>query len=221
MVGLSLSKHSNAVISIDLKEINGDKILHMVRHATRFSSATVVKSKHKDEIVKAIFQHWIVLFGPPNQILSDNGGEFNMNIFVRSTAGEPPWSNGITERHNAILGNMISKLLLDESSKYPIETIVAWAVSAKNALHNCYGYSPNKLVFGKNPNFPSVLIDNPPALEGQTSSEIIANYLNAMHAARVGFIKSEACEKLRRAIRAKTRTATSLIYEPGDIVYFK
>ena len=231
MVGLSLSKHFNDVISIDLKEINGDKILHMVHHATRFSSATVVKSKHKDEIVKAIFQHWIVLFGPPNQILSDNGGEFNnellremsdqLNIFVRSTAGEPPWSNGITERHNAILGNMISKLLLDESSKYPIETIVAWAVSAKNALHNCYGYSPNKLVFGKNPNFPSVLIDNPPALEGQTSSEIIANYLNAMHAARVAFIKSEACEKLRRAIRAKTRTATSLIYEPGDIVYFK
>ena len=42
-----------------------------------------------------------------------------------------------------------------------------------------------------------------------------------MHAALAAFIKSEACEKLRRALRAKTRTATSLIYEPGDIVYFK
>ena len=38
---------------------------------------------------------------------------------------------------------MISKLLLDESNKYPIETIVAWTVSAKNALHDCYGSSPN------------------------------------------------------------------------------
>ena len=85
-------------------------------------------------------------------------------------------------------------------------------------MHNCYGYTPNQLVFGKNPNFLSVLIDNPPALEDQTSSEIIANHLNAMHAARTAFIKSEACEKLRRAIRAKTRTATSLIYEPEDIV---
>ena len=87
---------------------------------------------------------------------------------------------------------MISKLLLDESNKYPIEIIVAWAVSAKNALHNCYGYSPNQLVFGKNPNFTSVLIDNPPALEGQTPSEIIANHLNVMHAAGAAFIKSEA-----------------------------
>ena len=44
----------------------------MVDHDTMFISAAVIKSKHKEEIVKAIFQHWIVLFGPPNKILSDN-----------------------------------------------------------------------------------------------------------------------------------------------------
>ena len=122
VVGLSLSKHFN-VISMDLKEINGHKILHMVDHAKRFSSAAVIKSKHKEETVKAIFQHWIVLFGPPNKLLSYDGGQFNnellremsdqLDIFVMSTPGEFPWSSGITERHNTILGNMISKLLLD------------------------------------------------------------------------------------------------------------
>ena len=48
-----------------------------------------------------------------------------LNIFVMSTTGESLWSNGITEGHNVILGNMISKLLLDETNKYPIEIIVA------------------------------------------------------------------------------------------------
>ena len=38
--------------------------------------------------------------------------------------------HGITERHNVIFGNLISKLLLDENNKYPTEIIVAWAVSA-------------------------------------------------------------------------------------------
>ena len=38
-----------------------------------------------------------------------------------STAGESPWSNGITERHNAILGNMISKLLLDKIINIPLK----------------------------------------------------------------------------------------------------
>ena len=102
MVGLSLSKNFNDVISMDFKEINSHEILHLVDHATHYSSAAVVKSKHKEEIVKTIFQHWIVLFGPPYQILSDNRGEFNnellremsnqLNIFVISTAGESPWS---------------------------------------------------------------------------------------------------------------------------------
>ena len=77
------------------------------------------------------------------------------------------WSNGITEKHKMILRNMKSKVLLDKSNKHPIEIIVAWPSVPKNALHNCYGYSPSQIVFGKNPNFPLVLIDNQLVLEGQ------------------------------------------------------
>ena len=39
---------------------------------------------------------------------------YHMNILIKSTAGEPPWSNGITERNNVILGNMKSNLMLDK-----------------------------------------------------------------------------------------------------------
>ena len=45
VVGLPLSKHFNDVISMDPKEINSHKILHIVDHATCFSSAAVLKSK--------------------------------------------------------------------------------------------------------------------------------------------------------------------------------
>ena len=72
-----------------------------------------------------------------------------LNIFVRSTASESPWSNGMTERDNAILGNKASELLIDESNEYPIEIIVAWALTVKSALHSCYGYSPYQPVFVK------------------------------------------------------------------------
>ena len=95
VVGFSLSRDFNAVISVDLKEINGFEILHLIDHATSYSAATIVKSKQKEEIVKAIFKIWITLFGPPNEILSDNGGEFNndilrdfsdqLNILIRTT----------------------------------------------------------------------------------------------------------------------------------------
>ena len=143
-----------------------------------------------------------------------------LNVLIRTTPGESPWSNGITERYNAILGKMINKQLIDDSNNYSVDITVAWAVSAKNALHYYYGFSPNQLEFSKNLNFPSVLIDKPPALEGKIISEIITNHLNTMHAAHKAFIEAEASEKLRRAIKAKT-VSTGIIYQPGDIVYYK
>lgn len=51
-----------------------------------------------------------------------------------------------------ILGQMIRMIMLDISNDYPMEVIVAQAVSAKNVLHNCYGFSPKQLAFGQNPN---------------------------------------------------------------------
>ena len=57
------------------------------------------------------------------------------------------------------------------------------------------------MVFGKNPNLPSILIDRPPALEGVSSSDIVVDNLNAMLNARKAYVESESSEKLRRALR--------------------
>ena len=101
VVGLSLAKEFNDVIAMNLKPLNNIHILHLIDLSTRYSSAVVIRSKHKDVIVKNILQHWIALFGAPNKILSDNRGEFqelqdmseNLNIEIMTTAAESPWSN--------------------------------------------------------------------------------------------------------------------------------
>ena len=74
---------------------------------------------------------------------------------------------------------MVTKIVAE--TKCLLEIALAWAVNAKNSLHNVYGYSPNQLVFGRNSNLPSVINDKPPALEGTTSSEVVAKNLNALH----------------------------------------
>ena len=60
-----------------------------------------------------------------------------------------------------------------------------------------------------------------PVLKGKTNSEFIANNLNAMRAACQVFFESETSQKLRRAMKAKTRVSTAVVYQPGDLVYFK
>ena len=139
-----------------------------------------------------------------------------LSTHVLSTAAESPWQNGITERHNAIISNMVDRILEDVNCS--IEVALAWA---KDSLKNVFGYSPNQLVFGKNPNLPTVIESEPPALEGVSSSKLIVDHLNCIYTARKAFIESEASDKLRRALLQKTRTATSLVYAVGDLVYYK
>ena len=91
-----------------------------------------------------------------------------LNTHVLSTAAESSWQSGITERHNAIISNMVDRILEDVNCS--IEVALAWVLNAKNSLKNVFGYSPNQLVFGKNPNLPTAIGSEPPALEGVSSS---------------------------------------------------
>ena len=230
VVGFSLGTYFNETVSMDIKEIDSIKVLHMIDHATRYSVAVKLSSKESAEILKVVFKFWIAYFGTPDAFLTDNGREFNnqsfrdmaqnLNIVVRTTAAQSPWSNGLNERHNAILAESVKKTI--EDAKCNFDIALAWAVSAKNTLHSVEGgYSPNQLVFGRNPNLPSFLNDKLPALEGVSISEVVANNLNAMHAARKAFIENESSEKLRRAVRHQIRPAVAQTYQNGDLVLFK
>ena len=64
VVGFSLSKDFRDVISMDLKEINGHKILGIIDLATCFCAAIIVKTKHKEEKVKAVFNIRLHYFDP-------------------------------------------------------------------------------------------------------------------------------------------------------------
>ena len=156
-----------------------------------------------------------------NRVKTDDMREMNEKLGVETvtTAAESPFSNGICERHNAILFESMSKTL--EDTKCEPELALAWALSAKNALQNKNGFSPNQLVFGHNVNLPTVLTDLPPALEPTTSSDIIRANLNAMHSARANYIKAESSEKIRRALRHKTRTYADEIFNIGEKVFYK
>ena len=197
---MSLSKDSNNTVAIALKQYGQKYILHIIDLATRYSNAALINSRHKDVVVENIIRMWVNSYGVPDKILTDNGGEFNnegsrdmsenLNTEVLATAAESPWSNGISKRHNAVIDK------IKDESDVSTEVALACAINAKNSLHNVYGFSPSQLVFGRNTNLPSVLNDKLPALGGHTSSEVVANHLNAEYETCKAFIECEASEKI-------------------------
>ena len=101
---------------------------------------------------------------------------------MKTTGAESPWSNRVVEKQNGIISNIMEKVLPNVGCS--LKVALAWCLSAKNALLNSYGYSPNQLVFSYNPNFLSVSENKLPALEGITSNELVASHFNALHSAR-------------------------------------
>ena len=89
VVSMPLANDFNDVVAMDLKFVivNNRKytILHLTDAFTRFSTASVVSSKHKEVIVATIMKQWVATFGKPKSLFSDNGGEFN-NELLRDVA---------------------------------------------------------------------------------------------------------------------------------------
>ena len=60
-------------------------------------------------------------------------------------------------------------------------------------------------MFGRNPNYPNKLTNNPPALETEVSSITVAENLKAMNNAQNAFIQAERSKKIKRARHLDTR----------------
>ena len=141
-------------------------------------------------------------------------------INVATTGAEAPWSNGLVERHNLVISEMLHKILCEEKCNF--ELALLWAISTKNSLQNVHGFSPFQLALGQNPKLPTVISDNPQLLSGsECASKIFLENLTALHAAREAFIKAENSSKIRCALNNNIRSYVDNVYLSGDSVYYK
>ena len=229
IVSMPLSSKFNECVAMDLKVWGNKYFLVMIDIATRYCAAVVICNKNPDTIIRNVFIHWISIFGAPKSFFSDNGGGVNnhamrtlgekFNITMKTTAAQSPWSNGVCERKNAVIGDSVRKIVDEE--KCCVEIALAWTISARNSLANNHGFSPNQLVFGENPNLPSVYHDKAPAMNQNCPSDLVRQNLNAMHKARQEFIKCESSEKVKRALRHNIRACDSEEIDIGHSVFYK
>ena len=143
-VGLPVASSFQKCIGMDLKF---RILLHFIDHATRLSVPGFVKSKETEVILKSQIQ----IYGAPEKFLTDNDGEFAnsnfidmaecMNVTVKVTAAQSPFSNGLVARHNSIITDMMDKVL-EESHHLDMDLTLTWCLNAKNSLANVHGFSP-------------------------------------------------------------------------------
>ena len=229
VVAMNMANDFNQLLSVDLKIWKDKYILYMIDVFTRFTVGEIIYNKQPETIVKTIMRQWIKYFGIMGGLISDNGGEFTSHLMndVTSqlgvehytTGAESPWQNGLNERNHAVCDSMLHGVLHDNPDM-ALDTALAWACTAKNTLSNVYGYSPYQLVLGQNPRLPNIIEDPPPTWEVKSMSKKLTEHLTALHATRKEFVKTESCEKLKKALKHRIRTSDT-VYQYGDTVYYK
>jgi hypothetical protein len=94
-------------------------VLVITAHLTKWATTVPMRTKTATEVAEATFENWITKFGAPEAILTDGGGEFLgelaqkiyeiMKIKKFTTSPYHPQCNGMVERFNRTMGNLISK----------------------------------------------------------------------------------------------------------------
>ena len=158
VVGMPMATQFNEKVAMDLKQWNGRWILHIIEMWSRYTISVFINRKRPSNVINALMQQWVGVFGFMESIMTDDGGEFSsdemrevmsiLNVRVITTAAESPFQNGLCERVHAVTDMMLLKLE-EENWKIDSQTLLSWANMARNSIQIWNGFSSHQLILGK------------------------------------------------------------------------
>ena len=151
------------IVELDVSHQGNKNILVIVDHLTSFPIAIPIPNKEAATVVEAFHKHFILAYGCPNIILSDNGKEFandtmaylcdSYNIKHSFTSPYMPQSNGKVENFNKFLKASIRKLCQEDPLAWDqVLDQIVWAYRC--CPHTSTGESPFFLVYHRDPVLP-------------------------------------------------------------------
>ena len=214
-------------LSIEPDNRDTRNVLVITDHFTKFAVAIPTKDQKAKTIAKALWENFIVHYGFPSRILSDQGRDFESNTIkelcalmgatkIRTTPYHP--RGNPVERFNRTLLNMLGTL--EERDKYHWRDFVKPLVHAYNCTRNdTTGYSPYELMFGRQPKLPIDLVlgIHPDKGNLKSHSDYVKDLRQCLQESYSLAAKSsqKICEKNKARFDKKVRAAE--LYE-GDRV---
>ena len=140
-------------------------------HFTKWYEAIPLPDKRAETTADALLKHWICRFGCPHSIHTDQGRNFESDLFqqlmrqleinkTRATSFHPQ-SNAVIERMNRILLNMLSKCI--DQNQSDLSSLLPFVLLAyRSSAHESTGFTPYFLVFGHEMSLPLDLMYKPP-----------------------------------------------------------
>ncbi|HYN44668.1 MAG TPA: reverse transcriptase domain-containing protein [Candidatus Limnocylindrales bacterium] len=147
---------------------NYDTILVMTDYLTKWVVAVPIEDASTTTVAEAIYNNWIIHYGVPEEIISDEGGEFNAKSIYQNlydifkikkltTTSYHQQTNGQCERFNRTMSGMLAKYTKDDQTKWDIY-LPTCVLEYNNSIHSVTKESPHFMVFGQESRIPIDLV---------------------------------------------------------------
>ena len=144
--------------------------LTIVDGFSKHVTAYPLKTSCTSQVVARCLKEWSALFGMPFRIRSDQDPRFTSHVLqevlkhsgisVSMSSGYHPVANGIVERVQQTLVQMLRASILSSNSSWP-ELLPLCCFALNSVPHSSTGHSPNRLMFGRDlPDLPILASDS-------------------------------------------------------------
>ena len=208
---------------------NGNRyILSVVDQFTKWIELHALPDQSAELTVKALVDGWIVRFGAPRIIHSDQGRTFDGCLFkglcdqlevnkTRTTAYRPS-SNGQVERYNQQIGSYIRCFLGDRAESWD-QYLGVLGMSLRASVSRATGFTPNMMFLGREVSLPAdIMFGSSPGPE-QSPPEyvklLVKRMADTFASARDNLGNLQVRNKQYYDLRAKIKTCK---FQAGDLV---
>ena len=196
---------------------------------TKWAEAYPMMNQEAETVANQLVNGFVTRFGVPRQIHSDQGRQFKSNLFQRlcamldmdktRTTAFRPQSDGLVERFNRTLEDMLSKFVSANQKDWDIYVpllTMAYRATPQESTH----VSPNMMMLGREINLPiDIMFGNCPSNETHIDNN---NYVDSLRE-RLSLAHDYAREQLKRSALRQKRYydchSSSRGFEKGQLVW--
>ncbi|PIK55613.1 hypothetical protein BSL78_07465 [Apostichopus japonicus] len=153
-------------------------ILCVADYFTKWTEAYAIPNQEAVTVARVFVEQFVLRFGVPLQLHTDQGRNFESNLFkelaqllgidkTRTTAFHPQ-SDGMVERFNRTLEAMLSAVVSENQRDWD-EWLPHVTMAYRSSVHETTGETPSVMMLGREMNLPVDLLVPPPHVEISSS----------------------------------------------------
>ena len=198
---------------------------------TKWMEAYPLPNAEAETVAMTFVQNFVCRYGVPLELHTDQGTNFESALFqemcstlginkTRTTAYNPK-SDGLIERYNRTLIDMVSSLLDPDKRQRDWDQQLPYACFAyRSAVQESTGETPNMLMLGREVRLPIDLMAPAPAEEDQTFPDVdFADDLRHRIRKAHDRVRHNLQQATRRQKKDYDRHATTVEVKVGDFVW--